>query len=362
MKLIRSPRSASGFSLVEIMVGMVIGLLGILIMMQIFTNAESQKRTTMGAGDAQSNGALAIYTLQRDIRQAGYGFNALTAMGCPLVLPAPASRTLSQLAPVIINPPTTDIPAGDANTDRLLVAYGSSEGSPEGDAITAVSGSMLGVQTPTNFRVNHRVFAAPGLGASACNLVMASVTGVSAPNVTVAGTGAVDGGALFNLGLAPRFLAYAVRAGNLTVCDYSVANCGAACTAADGSCSGNWTPIASNIVSLRAQYGRDTNAVKDGVIDLWDQTTPPAYTSPTPAPAIPNDVACLWARASAIRLAVVARSAEVDNQVATGAAPTWDGSAAAPINLSARANWQNFRYRTFETVIPLRNLPWMATC
>jgi hypothetical protein len=119
------------------MVAMVIGMLGLIIMMQVFSAAEGQRRATTGSGDAQSNGAMALYALQRDIRQGGYGFNAVNAFGCPLALPAPASRTLAQLAPVIINPPTADVPAGDANTDTLLIAYGNNEGPPEGDVITA---------------------------------------------------------------------------------------------------------------------------------------------------------------------------------------------------------------------------------
>ena len=70
----RSPhRPAAGFSLVEIMVGMVIGMLGLIIMMQVFSLSESQKRTTTGGGDAHSNGAIALFGLQRDLRQAGFG-------------------------------------------------------------------------------------------------------------------------------------------------------------------------------------------------------------------------------------------------------------------------------------------------
>lgn len=120
--------SDQGFTLVEVLVAMVIGMIGLIIMMQVFSNAEGQKRATTGSGDAQSNGALAIYTLQRDIRQAGYGFNAINALGCAFTLPAPASLTLAQLAPVIINPPIAEVPAGDANTDTLLIAYAAAKG------------------------------------------------------------------------------------------------------------------------------------------------------------------------------------------------------------------------------------------
>ena len=48
-------RLSAGFSLVEIMIGMVIGMLGIIVMMQIFALSEGQKRTTTGGGDAQNN-------------------------------------------------------------------------------------------------------------------------------------------------------------------------------------------------------------------------------------------------------------------------------------------------------------------
>lgn len=97
-------------------------------MMQVFSAAEGQKRSTTGTGDAQSNGAMALYSLQRDIRQAGYGLNALNVLGCPLTLPATASP-LTQLAPSHLN--STDFPAGYTHTDTLLIIYGSSEALPK---------------------------------------------------------------------------------------------------------------------------------------------------------------------------------------------------------------------------------------
>jgi type IV pilus assembly protein PilW len=361
----------AGFTLVEVMVGMVIGMIGMIVMLQVFSNAESQKRATTGSGDAQSNGAMAIYSLQRDIRQAGYGFNALNAMGCSLALPAPASRTINQLAPVTINPPVADVPAGDANSDTLLIVYGSGEGSPEGDSITSVAGSQVAVFTPANFSafVNvattpYRVIAAPSSITVNCALSLSTVTAFASPNLTIASSGAVEEGSLFNLGFAPRILAYAVRAGNLTVCDYMAANCGAACTATDGTCSANWVPIVNNIVSLRAQYGRDIlpapPAARDYVVDTWDQTTPakPATTLQSAW----DSFACSWTRIPAFRLAVVSRNSLVDKGTLTAVAPTWEGSTNNPIDLSGRANWQNYRYKTFETSIPVRNLPWMSAC
>jgi prepilin-type N-terminal cleavage/methylation domain-containing protein len=44
----RKSAVASGFSLVEVMVAMVIALLGILVMTQVFSLFEGQRRTTSG--------------------------------------------------------------------------------------------------------------------------------------------------------------------------------------------------------------------------------------------------------------------------------------------------------------------------
>lgn len=330
-----APSRLRGFTLVEVLVAMVIGMIGMIIMLQVFATAEGQKRATTGTGDAQSSGAMAIYELQRDIRQSGYGFNSLTLLNCSLTLPT--GVTLPVLAPVIINPPTAVVPAGDTGTDRLLVAYGNAAGSSEGDAIINASSAALLVQTAANFTAGDRVIAAPNACTSALTLDTVTAPDLAARTVTV---GAAGGNLLFNLGPAPVFRAYAIRGGNLTVCDYLVNNCSSANAAI-------WVPIASNIVSLRAQYGRDTSTPPDGV-DTWDRTTP--------------TTACDWVRVSALRLAVVARNSQVESGMITAAAPTWAGDADAAIDLTSRANWQNYRYKVFETVVPIRNLPWMAPC
>lgn len=345
-----SPAHRRGFTLVEVMVAMVIGMLGIIIMMQVFATTEGRKRTTTGTGDAQSNGAMAIHELQRDIRHGGYGINSTSLLNCSLALGAPSDATLPVFAPVIINPQKADgsllLPAGDANTDTLLIAFGNSGGSPEGDAITLVSGNELAVHTPANFAVGDRVVAAPGSAVAGCAVKLTTVTAVAAPRVTVASaSGAAATGLLFNLGATPTVRAYAIRGGNLAVCNYMANDCG---KASDAGNTAVWTPIANGIVGLRAQYGRDTSIPMNGSVDIWDQTTPAS--------------ACNWLGASALRLAVVARNSQFDKGEITTIAPVWEGSADTPFDLSAKDNWKNYRYKVFETVVPVRNLPWMAKC
>ena len=101
-------RVPGGFSLVEIMVALVIGMLGIIVMMQVFAMFEAQKRTTTGGDDAISSGSIALYSLQRDIQHAGWGISAInTADGGYLVLVETMSSYLH----------------GNGKKDALLIKY-----------------------------------------------------------------------------------------------------------------------------------------------------------------------------------------------------------------------------------------------
>ncbi len=350
--MIDSTRShARGFSLIELMVAMAIGLFGVIVMMQVYVSSESSKRNTTSGADAMNEGIMAIYALQRDVRMAGFGIADARLMGCDVLLRT--GVTLNAMAPVTIN--HASIPAGDANTDTLLVVYATTSTTTQGDKVIAATG----VQTPSMFADDDWVIQAViqaidiAVISAACadTLVLDQVDTVTATPSTLTLASATPlgvGNTLFNLGpgpLPPKIIAYAIRGGNLTQCDYSTQNCGAAGSAGDATV---WVPVASNIVSLRAQYGRDTSAagsmLRMAVADTYDQTTP--------------TTACTWMRVPAVRLALVARSAQAA-AAATAAAPVWEGSATNPINLTGNTAWQNYRYKVFQTVIPVRNITWM---
>lgn len=368
-----SPRSQprqAGFSLVEIMVGMVIGLIGVVIMMQVFQMAETQKRASTGGSDAQTGGAIAMSAMARDIRQGGYGYMTLKTLGCALTLPS--GVTLNALAPVTIN--SSAIPAGDANTDTLLIMYGNSDSSPQGDmTVTSPSSTTQYPMTVApSFNVGDYVIALPWGSdqkpssssnpttrpsqGTACSLRLVQVT--ARTNTTITVDNPVSSGVIgsqsfvYNLGPRPQFMAYAVRNGNLTVCKFmDVGNTGKDCS--DASLKDDttvWIPVASNIVSLRAQYGRIGST-------MYNQTTPPLQT----AAASPT-TRCSWANVVSIRVALVARSAQYDRNILTAAAPTWAGSATSPtlpISLTSNPDWQHYRYKVFQTVVPVRNTSWI---
>lgn len=349
MQSLNASRSRmAGFGLVEIMVAMLIGMFGVLIMMQVLTVSEEQKRTTTGGNDAMNEGVLALYAIQSDIRMAGYGITDPKILGCGLTLRA--GVVLGALAPVAIN--SANITGADANTDTVLIFHGNSFGTPQG---VTVIGAGNTVQTPTAFVANDWVIVAPTVRPAPCNLTLDRVANVAAGAVTLSSGAAMNvGDTLFNIGQSYRAVGYAVRNNNLTSCDYT--NAGVNCTIA-----GSWNSIASNIVSLRAQYGRDTTApTMDTFVDVYDQATP--------NPAVTPNTLCGWSRISAVRMALVARSAQMEKEEVTSVAPTWEGSAAgnpagstaAAFVLSANADWKNYRYRVFQTLVPIRNMSWMG--
>ena len=115
----------SGVTLIELMVGMVIGLLAILVISQVMLVSEGQKRTTTGGADAQVNGALSLYAIQRDIQVAGYGFTSSPSIiGCPISAQfngaAPAGF-VGALAPVFITPEASR-PAGSVGDSIRMLA------------------------------------------------------------------------------------------------------------------------------------------------------------------------------------------------------------------------------------------------
>lgn len=84
-----------GFSLIELMVGIVISIICTLGMMAAFSAYESQKRTTTNGSDAQQNGSFSTFMLEREIRTAGSALvqGATTASGAARSMPGRAVRS-----------------------------------------------------------------------------------------------------------------------------------------------------------------------------------------------------------------------------------------------------------------------------
>ena len=357
-----SRNTSKGFTLVEILVAMLIGLIAMLVMFQVFSASEERRRTTTGAGDTISVGNIALVNLQNQILQGGFGFISsganmqLSILGCRLELPN--AMVLPQLAPVIINESTAIVPAGDPDTDTLLIVHGAGVGSQEG-VFLMTSGNL---QNPTpggeaipsytvmgthTIRMDDLVIATspnPHPNCQATPLVTSQVTGVEAQFITVNRGGPVLSGVLYNLGQRPgtpglsaghipSIRAYRVLNSTLMECDLMQGDC---------TQENNWISIAPDIVSLRAEY-----RLQDGT-----------YTRAIPTTSAAQNRACGYARIQGVRLALVARNPQKARTAVTVAAPRWSGQ--EPINLTHIPDWDFYRYTTFETLISIRNINWMG--
>ncbi|MDD5299038.1 MAG: PilW family protein [Gallionella sp.] len=333
----------AGFTLVEIMVGMVIGLLATIVIMQVLSVFEAQKRTTTGTADAQTNGGIALYSIGRELQMAGYPLMPVTdsALECTtLTVNGVADATIpNRLSPAAI----ADGGAAAGASDTITLRYGSSLMGGVPTQITA-----MGAPTANDATVGSNLGCQAGdttLITNGTTCAMSSATAVAGTTtVTLADTTAAIAGA--NLACLGTWneITYRVNNGNL---------------------ERNLVPSVVGIVNLQAQYGISTTASSNQVTQWVDATAATGWNAPTVANRN---------RIKAIRIAVVARNAKMEPTTVTTAcsstttaAPTglcaWAGSVASPapvLDLSNDPNWARYRYRVFETIIPLRNMIWSS--
>jgi type IV pilus assembly protein PilW len=382
----RRPRLARGFTLVELMVGVLIGLLASLAVTQVMVGSEGQKRSTTSGSDAQVNGALALAALQRAIQPAGYGFAANpAALGCtvtavfngnpiatllpnfpttlaPVIITQGASGAPDQIrvlasgkasysVPLRIISPGYD-PANAATKTQFPVASvaGVAGPYPTSGTVTAPGDLMLAVVSSSTPCEIFQVTSNPG-----ANALVYRADQPAAWNAAGFPAGAYgDGTFLVNMGPIVD-ATYSIGTQSLRVTSLKIA-AATSTPSYDGP-----TELFSNIVNLKAMYGKGTG----GVVDTWDNITPATNAD--------------WQKVLAVRLALVARSAQYEKDEVTPANPQWDvgtviavtGTVACTTgsskclslhvdNLSnpSDTEWKHYRYKVFDTVIPLRNMLW----
>lgn len=349
-------------SLVELLVAAAIGIIASLAIFQVFAVFEGQKRTTTSGGEAQTSGTLALFTVERELRQAGYGINNLEFLGCKIQGrdALSGSNFTLDLIPVVITQGAAGAP------DTITVMYGSGELLPNPASISQSmpsASSDFKVSNPYGFQEGDIVIAAeagkdctlaqvsnlPG-GAIPTGEVVHNPGKYTDPNTGTqkdvrynpsamppgSGIPYTTNAKLFNIGSLPSNNIYSVQNGQLVRQQMLF-----------GSVPPGATPLFDNVVQLQAQYGKDTNS--DGVVDLFDEITPAT--------------AAQWAQVLAVRVAVVARSGLYEKEeVSSATIRMWEDSAAAPTTAgpvwNLTADDRHYRYKVFQTVVPLRNLIW----
>lgn len=389
-------RRARGFSLVELMVSVVIGMLAILFATRIMTDGERNKDAAMGGSDSMQNGMLAMFQISGDAEQAGFGLNDPLIMGCNTVFSdsqgyalAEAERdgeTVQPLAAAVIEP-------GGEGPDRLTLYAGGATGGATTLRVTQnyIGGNTISVDRPPwgYFKVGDVIVVAPEQLGADCAMAQVSVDPQTQPPIPAQqflqfgevgqrfNRGALDvqydgnTARLFNLGPGARlaFHTWSVDGGYLRLRATDMAGAGGV----DGQA------VADNIVTLKAQYGfdiRESTDFKPGegtVIGQWSSEMIDADGDGVSGGA--GD----YGRVVALRIAVVARARNPERPIvnvegeaectATPVAPTLFASAQpegvepveVEVNLAVAGDsvgWQCYRYRVFETIVQLRNAGW----
>ncbi len=361
------------------MVGLAIGMLATVVIIQVISVFEAQRRTTTGTADAQTNGGIALYNITRELQLAGYPLVPMenSPLKCTtLNINGTADATFpNRLSPVAISDGVAT--AGVSASDAITIRYGDS---PQGGVPTQISATAptapSNVNLLTSFGCNAGDVSLIANGTT-CNMSTVSAVVTPAPvslpqGMTLANPSGVIAGA--NLSCLGKWseVTYAVNQATGNLERTVVENFAAPVT----------TPVVVGIVNLQAQYGisaaglANTDSNFNQVVQWVDAS------GGTWGGALTADNRN---RIKAIRIAVVARNAKMEPSAVTTACssttvatPTglcaWDATSALPtpplvspfvaspapaIDLSpGDANWARYRYRVFETIIPLRNIVW----
>jgi type IV pilus assembly protein PilW len=336
----------SGFSLTELMVGILVSLLASLAVFATLNAFSAQARNTVSAGDAQQNALAAINTLETTVRMSAGGIANLSCQSVNYYNAALSPQRSSFSARGVTIEPNTP----SAGTDRITIigsegGYGLAPGRLSG--AIATSDATLAVAFGGDIKAGDVLILAGG--ASDCSILQASqaVTLVGGdwpvlhaasaqypwnppagqnifPTTPSAGYTSPSG-TVTNLGRLIR-QQYYVSGGKLMVLDQTLP-----------ASSTNPQVLIEGIASIRAEYGRDTNA--DGAIDSFDTTTPAAKKE-----------------LLAVRVGLVARSNLYEKTaVSLADIPFWPGDT-KPFKPSG--DDQRYRYVALSTVVPLRNSIW----
>jgi len=357
--------SSRGMSLIEILVGLAIGMIGVLVIFQTMAVWGARTATTISGGDARTTGAIAMYYLERDLQQGGLGFGMSSAIGTQFkpgcAITSGGTNFLLSAATIVEGANADGGHNISGDPDQLTVLYAGSTDSNvnftdvalfEQDKTTP--GGAYSYQGPALLR-NVRVILA---NSGTCELNQVNRTDQPTLNgITFSTPPGITQGSLMSLGTAPQRATWRIDSNRL-VREESVFSTVA-------------SEIADGVVDLQAEYG----FVDKAGVWTWTASSPPASAPPN----------AQWAQLRAVKVAILVRSKQFekpgnDGAVATPDAnvPVWHSGSGADVKFRMKNidgatgalatcpcapdtnDWHQYRYEVFERVIPLRNLIWGA--
>lgn len=368
-------KNLRGFSLVELLVGMGLALLVIVTIAQVLSVWDGRRRTITAGSGTQISGGIGILEIERDLQLSGIGYGNVSSstIGCTVNAYNSSLSTPNYsftLAPVQIIDGVNGAPdvinilygnsayvaniqllqASTSTTKTLQYRAGFNAGDiilVAGDVATSTPLRQCALFEDTGNAVADAVSITHGTASYTSFYTAGSVTPTM--NSTTAGVN-FGGGEIYNLGPNPQRTQWAVSAAGVLTRTNTLRDT-------------TTFEVADGVVNLQAQYGIDGSdgSASNGRIEDTEWTNTP-----------PTD----WTKLLAVRIAVLARSSQVEKTIVTPNAPVWavtpSASAGIPfvmLNLDGSSgttsvianDWRYYRYRVYESIVPLRNMIWGAT-
>jgi type IV pilus assembly protein PilW len=325
-----------GFTLIEMMIALTIGVLLILALATVVVSASDTGRVNGQNAELQTNGRYGLDVLKRDIQQAGYA--------------GLRGRGISNLnAPAV----TSDcLPGFAANVSQRI--WGSNNGANPFD--------LAACPQLANMRANTDILVVRYLSTG----VDVPAIGGTALTTCQSATGAVcyrsnyKGGAFFKAGDAPPSLVDTAQDHTLAVSLYYVNN---NTNAADGipslrrfvlSNAGAMTDevVVSGVENFQVQYARSTGTTQySNATDIEAiGVVAAAMVAPvTPAVSIAGDSVTAWGDVNAVRLWLLVRNGTPEPAPFVNTTPY----ALGDVNIPAAGD--RFRRQVFTSTLQLRN-------
>ena len=370
-------RASAGFTLVEMLVAVLIGLAMTLAVTLMLTRYESGRRTLTSVNDASIGGSYVSYALDRIVRSSGSGFmqSWINAGGCRVL----ASRASSQVLPrstafpapfstvpqnVRLAPVVVHAGAGTDGSDVLAVLTGSSGlgEAPMPIQPASVTTGDLRLASTVGLRGGDLVLVYQDRVNCLIQEVQAGFTGGIGQTLSFGGSYAdsdIDGVELISMGATEP--AWVVPLGNTGAArpQFQLIGIGANATLVaydmlrlDGV--DTVTAIADGVADLRVRYGVDTTG--DGRIDSWQDPASVDWSGAT----LQSGSEAARVRLSqimALRIALVTRTQVPErNAVAPASLVLFpDLAAALRVTRTLSADERLLHWRVLDFTVPVRN-------
>jgi type IV pilus assembly protein PilW len=377
LRMRRTRRADTGFTLVELLVAVVIGLAMTLAVTLMLTRYESGRRTLSSVNDASIGGAYVSFLLDRTVRSAGSGFmqSWINAGGCRVL----ASRGGTQVLPrtSAFPAPFDDVP----QTVRLApVVVHAGIGAGGSDVLAVLTGSSglgeapMPIQPASATDDDLRLASTVGLRGGDLVMVYQDRANCLLQQVATGFAGGADqllefGGSYADsdvagvtlVGMGATEPAWVVPLGNTTAArpQFQLIGVGDNATLVsldmlqlDGT--DTVAAIADGVADLRVRYGVDTTG--DGRIDSWQSPASADWSA-----ALLQDGSELartrLSQIMAVRIVMLTRSQVPERNAVSPASLELfaDLDAALRVTRSLSAEEQLLHWRVLDFTVPLRN-------